>query len=514
MKILCDACGTKYSIADDRVAGKVFKIRCKKCSAILVVKGAAPEPVEPPEAPAGEWHLVVDGEQSGPFESAELQRRHAAGELDDDALVWRDGMDEWAAFGTIDELAVRRPLDDAPARADAMFSTRSVDAFATEAKPAVDDKKLLAERNESSVLFTLGNLAKLASSAPVPRDAPASKPGAAGTEGSGLIDIRALASTFAPKAGAARSAAVGPVGSMDDLPTFGPATFGEPIVMMPMARRVTDRKMIYALFAALAMLVIVGAVLLVIVLRDDKPTEVAAEPPGTRVASLTTPSRSGTPDVSTPTPTTAATTPTTVATTTTTPTTTTPTTTTPTTTTPNTTTPTPTNASTPTTRPTTTRPTTTRPTTTTTTRPTTTTTTTRPTTTPTTTTTTRPTTTPTTAAKPDKVQCEFSGYADKGCEIYKPTTSTTANSNLPDNLDRAAIAAGLGTIKAQGCGNKSSTRGDVAVQIKINADGGVSGVTIKSSPDPALSTCVIAAAQKGTFAKTKRGASFGYVWRF
>ena len=500
MKILCDACGTKYSIADDRVAGKVFKIRCKKCSAILVVKGAAPEPVEPPKTPAGEWHLVVDGEQSGPFEPTELQRRHAAGELDDDALVWRDGMDEWAAFGTIDELAVRRPLADAPAQPDAMFTTRSVDAFATEAKPAVDDKKLLAERNESSVLFTLGNLAKLASSAPVPRDAPASKPGAAGTEGSGLIDIRALASTFAPKAGAARSA-VGPVGSMDDLPTFGPATFGEPIVMMPMAQQVADRKMIYALFAALAMLVIVGAVLLVIVLRDDKPTEVATEPPGTRVASLTTPSRSGTPDVSTTTPTTAATTPTTVATTTTTPT---------------TTTRTPTNATTPTTRPTTTRPTTTRPTTTTTTRPTTTTTTTttRPTTTPTTTTTTRPTTTTTTAAKPDKVQCEFSGYADKGCEIYKPATSTTANSNLPDNLDRAAIAAGLGTIKAQGCGNKSSTRGDVAVQIKINADGGVSGVTIKSSPDPALSTCVIAAAQKGTFAKTKRGASFGYVWRF
>mgnify|MGYP003420561344 CR=1 FL=1 len=112
------------------------------------------------------------------------------------------------------------------------------------------------------------------------------------------------------------------------------------------------------------------------------------------------------------------------------------------------------------------------------------------------------------------MQCEFSGYADKGCEIYKPATTTTTNSSLPDNLDRAAIAAGLGTIKAQGCGNKSSTRGDVAVQIKINADGGVSGVTIKSSPDPALSTCVIAAAQKGTFAKTKRGASYGYVWRF
>ncbi len=495
MKILCDACGTKYSIADDRVAGKVFKIRCKKCSAILVVKGAAPEPApEPAEAPTGEWHLVVDGQQSGPCERDELQRRHAAGELDDDTLVWRDGMDEWAAFGAIAELAsTRDPVD-------AMFSTKTVDAFAAEAKPAIDDKKLLAERNESSVLFTLGNLAKLASSPPASRETPA-KPGAAGTEGSGLIDIRALASTFAPKAGAARSAAVGSVGSMDDLPTFGPSTFGEPIVLMPAARQRTDRRMVFALFAALAMLAIIGSILLVIVLRDDGKTEVAIEPTPTRVASLTPPSSSGTRDVSTTSnPTTTTATPTT------------PTTTTSTTTTPTPIAPTTTVATTPITPATTTRPTTTRPTTT---RPTTT----RPTTTttarPTTTTTTRPTTTiPTTTTKPDKVQCEFSGYADKGCEIYKPATSTTTSSNLPDNLDRGAIAAGLGTIKAQGCGNKSSTRGDVAVQIKINAEGGVSGVTVKSSPDPVLSTCVIAAAQKGMFAKTKKGASFGYVWRF
>ena len=113
MKILCDACGTKYSIADDRVAGKVFKIRCKKCSAIVVVKGApAPEPEsQASDAPLGEWHLVVDGQQSGPFESAELQRRHAAGELDDDALVWRDGMEEWAAFGAIAELAAGTARD-------------------------------------------------------------------------------------------------------------------------------------------------------------------------------------------------------------------------------------------------------------------------------------------------------------------------------------------------------------------------------------------------------------------
>ncbi|HEX2660455.1 MAG TPA: zinc-ribbon domain-containing protein, partial [Polyangia bacterium] len=39
MKIVCDSCSTKYSISDDKVRGKVFKIRCKKCSHIIVVKG-------------------------------------------------------------------------------------------------------------------------------------------------------------------------------------------------------------------------------------------------------------------------------------------------------------------------------------------------------------------------------------------------------------------------------------------------------------------------------------------
>jgi len=50
MKIVCDACQAKYSIADEKVQGKAFKIRCKKCGHIIVVKsdraaaGTAAEP--------------------------------------------------------------------------------------------------------------------------------------------------------------------------------------------------------------------------------------------------------------------------------------------------------------------------------------------------------------------------------------------------------------------------------------------------------------------------------------
>ena len=53
MKIVCDACGAKYSIADEKVAGKVFKIRCKKCGESIVVRGDSQseqtsEPAPPP----------------------------------------------------------------------------------------------------------------------------------------------------------------------------------------------------------------------------------------------------------------------------------------------------------------------------------------------------------------------------------------------------------------------------------------------------------------------------------
>ena len=103
MKIVCDACQAKYSISDDKVQGKVFKIRCKKCSNIIVVRGSgggAAEPAPQPAAekdtrvydygyeggaPAGDeavWHVVINQDQVGPMTVAEVQQRFSAGEID------------------------------------------------------------------------------------------------------------------------------------------------------------------------------------------------------------------------------------------------------------------------------------------------------------------------------------------------------------------------------------------------------------------------------------------------
>src|SRR6201999_1853061 len=96
MKIVCGSCQAKYSIADEKVAGKVFKIRCKRCGEVIVVRGdqeAAPEPAAGNgHAPANDaayeapsdaiWHVVINGEQAGPYAPTQLAELIHAGQLD------------------------------------------------------------------------------------------------------------------------------------------------------------------------------------------------------------------------------------------------------------------------------------------------------------------------------------------------------------------------------------------------------------------------------------------------
>src|SRR5579872_4406329 len=109
MKIVCDSCATKYSISDDKVRGKVFKIRCKKCSHIIVVRGtndaAAAAGQAPPAASDGGWHLVVDGDQVGPLSDADVRARISRGEVSGETYVWKDGFADWVKLSTVNEFA-------------------------------------------------------------------------------------------------------------------------------------------------------------------------------------------------------------------------------------------------------------------------------------------------------------------------------------------------------------------------------------------------------------------------
>jgi TonB family protein len=95
-------------------------------------------------------------------------------------------------------------------------------------------------------------------------------------------------------------------------------------------------------------------------------------------------------------------------------------------------------------------------------------------------------------------------------------SSSSSGGDLADSLTKADISAGVAKIqsKASACGAKSSAKGKVKVSVKVAANGTVASVSVKESPDPALGSCVAAAMQKATFAKTKNGGSFSYPFRF
>lgn len=114
MKFYCDKCRTKYSIADEKVRGKVLKVRCKKCSHIITVREAAspaagPKAAAPPRLPQrGEvqWYYSINGQSFGPLRQGQLANKFARGELGDAVYVWNETFTEWKLVG---EVAVFAP---------------------------------------------------------------------------------------------------------------------------------------------------------------------------------------------------------------------------------------------------------------------------------------------------------------------------------------------------------------------------------------------------------------------
>ena len=168
MRIVCENCSTKYSIADEKVRGKVFKIRCKKCGHIIVVKGAPEQPAsaagganvfddketrvfdysgfEGEENPGGGaeepiWHVVIDKEQVGPLTGEQVRQKFAGGEIDTDTYVWREGFADWVRLGAVDEFA---DLEGATVAAESPFGNFGA-AGAAEAAPSESEPSAQAD---------------------------------------------------------------------------------------------------------------------------------------------------------------------------------------------------------------------------------------------------------------------------------------------------------------------------------------------------------------------------------
>jgi predicted Zn finger-like uncharacterized protein len=128
MKFVCERCQTKYSIADDKVRQKVLKIRCKTCENVITIRDAVvvasqvaamppPAPAPPAARPARfvEWHIVINGQQDGPFALSTVVTRVLAAKRDEEVYVWNEHLEAWKEPRTVPEVAA-----EMRARASAM----------------------------------------------------------------------------------------------------------------------------------------------------------------------------------------------------------------------------------------------------------------------------------------------------------------------------------------------------------------------------------------------------------
>jgi membrane protease subunit (stomatin/prohibitin family) len=66
--------------------------------------GMAAQPAPPPLPATATFHVAIDGKAAGPFDLTALQAKVAEGKVTRNSLVWRQGMANWIAAGSVPEL--------------------------------------------------------------------------------------------------------------------------------------------------------------------------------------------------------------------------------------------------------------------------------------------------------------------------------------------------------------------------------------------------------------------------
>jgi predicted Zn finger-like uncharacterized protein len=172
MKITCQSCQSKYNVADEKVEGKIVKIRCRKCGATIVVNGTnaaatngttgADAKAHEDTAAAGDdaqWHVNVGDNDQRTLTLAEVVEAYNAGVVTQETFIWSDGMDDWRPLGEVEAVvaalhgraqelaqggappgsagAIPPPVAVAPeAKAAASYEAPAADAPAYEPPPA------------------------------------------------------------------------------------------------------------------------------------------------------------------------------------------------------------------------------------------------------------------------------------------------------------------------------------------------------------------------------------------
>jgi predicted Zn finger-like uncharacterized protein len=207
MKITCQSCQSKYNVADEKVQGKIVKIRCRKCGATIVVNGTDGATTNGTGADAtaqqsagggdgAQWHVNVADNDQRTLTMAELVDAYNTGVITQDTFIWTDGMDDWkplaeveavvsALHASANQISVGTPgafepqaaaqyeQHAAPAAAPAYEAPAAAPAYAQEsyaaaAAPAPEPKRAAVAKREARArdLFATNAGEELQTSAP------------------------------------------------------------------------------------------------------------------------------------------------------------------------------------------------------------------------------------------------------------------------------------------------------------------------------------------------------------
>src|SRR6478735_4794222 len=142
MNVTCTGCPAKYAVPDEKVRGKKVRITCKHCGTHIVVDGTTEEampkaaaqpapqaaamrspdashataraavearPAPQPKAAAATAEVMfivgfADDRQET-HSVSQIVELYSTGKIDDETLVWKDGMADWLSPFDVPELA-------------------------------------------------------------------------------------------------------------------------------------------------------------------------------------------------------------------------------------------------------------------------------------------------------------------------------------------------------------------------------------------------------------------------
>jgi predicted Zn finger-like uncharacterized protein len=266
VKISCPTCAAKYSVADEKIQSRLAKIRCRKCSATIVIDGmttpasvyigepgaplasgpppretagdgvggrpsgasfsspaaAVSAPAAAPAEPVGpatdEYAVDIADNDQRNMTIHQIVGAYNEGLITADTYIWKEGMADWQTLAEVKAVAdaiqaAARPVAPAAAvrRAEqgsgpdlfGRIATAGGEDDISTSAPEPTVSAGTGARNESSVLFSLSALTGSTESAST---SSGGKGGRKTSEDSGLIDLTALTAAEANAGGLGASA--------------------------------------------------------------------------------------------------------------------------------------------------------------------------------------------------------------------------------------------------------------------------------------------------------------------